>query len=119
MNAVGSFVETIAGPIDGFWLALHLEVIGSRDDVPDNRAGMTVGRIGFPRCISDFNNGGREVVPIQRRQSVGKRRSRLFRCALRGARVLLSNDSRDSSGAAADYCNAEDFEGKLSASAGE
>jgi hypothetical protein len=80
---------------------------------------MAVGRIGFPRCISDFNNGGLEVVSIQRRQSVGKRRSRLLRCALRGARVLLSDGSRESSGAADYYSNAEDFQGKLGASAGK
>jgi hypothetical protein len=64
MNAVGSFVETLARPVDGFWLALHLGAIRSFDNVYDYCAGMAVWRIGFAGCVSDLNDGGFEVVSI-------------------------------------------------------
>ena len=64
MNAVGRFVETLAGVVDGFWLAFHLRAIRTFDDVHHHGAGMTVGRIGFAGGVSDFNDGGFEVVSV-------------------------------------------------------
>lgn len=64
MNSVGGFVETLASMVDGFRLAFYLRPIRSRDDVPNNRAGMTVGWIGFSRSVSNLNNGHLQMVPI-------------------------------------------------------
>ena len=64
MNAVGRFVETFAGVVDGFGLALHLGAIRTFDDVDHHGARMTVGRIGFARGVSDFNDGGFEVISV-------------------------------------------------------
>ena len=50
---------------------------------------------------------------------MGKRRSSLFGCAWRGTGVLLSDGLHKGGGTAANYCNAEDSQGKLGASAGK
>jgi hypothetical protein len=58
MNTVGGFVETLAGVVDGFGLALHLGAIRTFDDLHHHGARMTVWRIGFAGGVSDFNDGG-------------------------------------------------------------
>ena len=72
MNAVGRFVESLAGFVDGFCFTLYLCPERPLNDITYDRARMTVGCGGLTRSVVDFNDRDGELVPTQRWQIVGE-----------------------------------------------
>ena len=70
MNAVGSFVESLAPFVDRFWLAFNLGPKRSRHDVSDHRARMTVGGRRRAGAVGNLKDRDLNVIAIQVRQGV-------------------------------------------------
>ena len=58
------------GLVDSFRFTLHLRPVCSINDIPDDRAGMSVRRRRFTRPVVDLYNGGLEASTVQMRQDV-------------------------------------------------
>ena len=70
MNAVGSFVETLAGFIDGLWFALHLHPDSAFEHVADHRARMAVGCRRLAGAVGNFDNLSLQFPAVQNWQSM-------------------------------------------------
>jgi DNA-binding transcriptional regulator YhcF (GntR family) len=72
MNAVGRFVEALAGCVDGFCFAFYLEPQLSFGDQTDYRTGMAVGCRRFPGSVVDLDHFHYQMAAIHLRQGVRK-----------------------------------------------